>query len=223
MSSLPDRLLSDQRRAVPFVLDSGAAIPSQLLVQARADAAAVGYAQGWAQGHREARDARADEVIRLRAESESAARRHAEQLCAALDALAGAAQQLQAREQATAAALEFELARAAVQIATALLGAELADPAVSSITALSRVLGLAPQGQPITVRLSPGDHRALTVAGGAMAHPGDITLMPDVSLRDGDAVAVSGASTIDARLSAAIGRVEAHLADRAARAHEAAA
>jgi flagellar biosynthesis/type III secretory pathway protein FliH len=63
----------------------------------------------------------------------------------------------------------------------------------------------------VTVYLSPADHETLT-AHPPVDYPGrTITLEADPALVSGDAVAVSGVTRVDARLSEAIARVRAVL------------
>jgi flagellar assembly protein FliH len=75
---------------------------------------------------------------------------------------------------------------------------------------LARVLALAPEQRPVTVRLNPADRMTIGLSDRTTELVVDgrsITLVEDPTLQPGDAVAVSDATTIDARLGTALERV----------------
>jgi flagellar assembly protein FliH len=206
MNSLPE--------LVGFELDAGSAIPARLIEQARREAAAIGYAQGWSHGLREARESRFEDVAAARkAQGQFETDRDA-RLANALNALAGAAEQLEHAAVPAARLIEDQIVHAAVELAQALLGRELRNADVPAQAALGRVLGLAPQGEPVIVHLNPADHQAVYAAASELAERTrrSITLVADPSVQVGDAIGHSGATTIDARLAEGLRRLVEELA-----------
>lgn len=202
-----------------FALDGPSAIPDRLVAEARSAAEAVGYARGWAQGLAEARRTSADELATARAEQARHAAERSDSLAAALAALAAAAAQVEAVAAPACAQIEDTVLGLAVELAQALLGRELRQPDVAGPAALARVLALAPEGEPVSVRLHPTDHAQLSGADGAAllaavrgAAGREITLTSDASVLPGDALARCGAASLDARLSAGVARLQEHLA-----------
>lgn len=177
-----------------------------------AEADAVGYAAGWAQGRQQAAELAAREAAEL---AELTARREAERAAEAersLTAVLVAADRLEQRTLPLLADLEDEVMRAAVTIAEALLGRELRLSPEPAMDALRRALVQVPEGRPVTVRLNPADLAALTPQTGD-GTPDEVdgrpvVLVADPGLNPGEAVADSGALTVDARLSTAVARVK---------------
>ncbi|UQX87953.1 hypothetical protein M6D93_16845 [Jatrophihabitans telluris] len=214
MSSLPELAPMPA-----FELIGSSAIPQELIDASRASASAVGYAHGWAQGLREARDSMAVERIEatnaLQTQAESA--RGAVQ--AALAALHAAILRL---DTATTAVFEQntdDVLSAAVDIAEALLGQRLADVTEASRAALRRVLRGVPGYQPVVVHLSSTAHATLSgdaftdlLLGVPEAAGRSISFEADPSLAVGDAVAHCGNTTVDARLTDGVRRLREHLA-----------
>lgn len=197
-----------------FELLDAAAIPEQLLTESRSNATAVGYANGWSLGLREVHALHAGEAAAAERRIAAATARHAEALQAATFAIHEAADQLERRSLPAFDELSELILAAAVDIAEALIGCELTDPRVAGAAALARVLTLAPSNETVTVRLNPVDHRILSETGAFAQAPGDdrqIVLQADDSLESGDAVATSGATTIDGRLAASVARLREHL------------
>ena len=194
-----------------FEVAGSATVPDDLLLEARQAAHAAGYSAGWASGIRAAQARAAIEAERRRRETEQllADQRAGIQRCiAGLDA---AAATLERQSLPTVEQLETLLLESAFAIAEALVGHALRDDAVRAPAALARVLALAPSGEPLTVRLSPADHATLTAQPDADATRA-ITLVADPALADGDAVATTGATEIDARIRAGVARVREVLA-----------
>jgi flagellar assembly protein FliH len=206
MSSLPDLMTFD--------LLTSSAIPEQLLTASRANAEAVGYANGWSQGLREAHSQHAGEKAAAERRIQEIAARHAEALQSATFALHEAAGQLEQRSIASYNELSEVILAAAVEIAEALLGAQLQEPLVGAAAALGRVLAMVAEDEPVTVKLSASDHEALTATDDFAQYASgsrSITLQIDSSLEPGDALGFSGATTVDARLSQAVVRLKEHL------------
>jgi flagellar assembly protein FliH len=180
-------------------------IPTEVVERVTADARAAGYAEGWAQGQRDARAAAEAEQAKVRAAQQAYEQERADAVTRALGALTNAVAGVEARTVPVLAGLTDEVLRGAVELAEALLGRELSDAPERGLDALRRVMSVAPESGTVTVRLHPDDLAAL---GEVPAFPGrDVRLVPDPSLRPGDALADQGTTTIDARLSEAVRRV----------------
>jgi flagellar assembly protein FliH len=204
-SSLPSTL-SDPA----FELTGG--VPSELLESAQQQARAVGYAQGWTQGLREASASQAVLAEQTRIEQQATAEEQSERVGSAVRAVLRAAEQVQQTVVAVTDQLSDQMLAAAVELAAVLLGQQLADPEVAAAAVLRRVLPEVPDGQPVTIRLSPQDYDTLTGPAGAellanLQAADRISLECDQSLAPGDAIARSAATSIDARLTAALARL----------------
>jgi flagellar assembly protein FliH len=207
---LPDTLAFD--------FTSSAAVPSRLVEQARVDARAVGYAQGWAQGLHEATESQSAQLAASHQDRNVLLAAHQQELASALRALRTAAAQLEARTVELTDDLEDKILAAAVELAEALLGRELRDPAVAAPAALARVLALAPANEPVTVWLSSSDYDLLTSTGGtALAATAEgaggrsISYQIDPALQPGEALGRCGCTTIDARLADGVDRLRKYL------------
>ncbi|MBO9553081.1 FliH/SctL family protein [Cellulomonas sp.] len=168
-------------------------------------ARAEGFAAGFAAGAREAArvaelHAREALAARLAQESEAAA-----VTARALDVLAACADAARARTEPVVADLQARLQLAALELAEALLGTELADHERSGRAALVRALRHADEIEAVTVRLHPADLAALQAAGADAPRDG-LVLVADASLVPGDAVAEHADGYLDARLTTAVAR-----------------
>jgi flagellar assembly protein FliH len=204
--------------SLAFDFTSDAGVPERLVEQARAEARAVGYAQGWARGVRNAAEAQAAERAVAAAEQAALRARQEQQVASVLQALQAAAADLHQRTLAVTDEISDQILAAAVQLAEALLGRELRDPEVAAPAALARVLALAPVDQPVAVRLNPLDYDTLTGPGGSAlvgcvegAAGRVLTFEPDPELQPGDARARCGSTAIDARLPAGVDRLREYL------------
>jgi flagellar assembly protein FliH len=133
--------------SVAFDFAGGAGVPSQLVEQARAEARAVGYSQGWAQGLRDAADSQAGERATANADRASLRDRQEQQVASGLLALHAAAADLRQSTMSITDDIEDQILAAAVELAETLLGRELRDPEVAAPAALARVLRLAPANE----------------------------------------------------------------------------
>jgi flagellar assembly protein FliH len=190
-------------------LRAGFPVPEHIVAEATAAAHAAGFAAGWAQGQRESEVRTQALHTHLQDEAEAALAGQQQVLRRATAGLGAAAVALEQQVTATATELEDLILHTAFDIAEAVLGRELELGAEPGKDALARALALAPANRPVTVRVSPADHAALTAAGGLPPQAGgrEITLVADPQVRSGDAMADSDATAIDARISTALGRI----------------
>ena len=181
------------------------AVLGGLAERAHNAASAQGYAQGWAAGRRagEARlAADADEAAQRRAEAEV---RHEQEHQAAVRALETAAAQVRARLDEACAAVESQAVEAALQIAEAILGRELAVATDPGADAVRRLLDVLPaEVSAFTLRLHPAD---LAVLDEELLAEHPVTVVSDPGVTRGDAVAETDTLVIDASVSAALTRV----------------
>jgi flagellar assembly protein FliH len=119
--------------------------------------------------------------------------------------LAEAADDLRRRQALELTGLEDSLARAAFDIATAVVGRELQLSSSPGSDALARALALVPAGCIATARLHPEDVAAL----GALPDP--VTVIADPAVEPGGCILEVGDSRIDAQLGPALDRVRAAL------------
>lgn len=183
-----------------------------------AAARAEGFAAGYAAGARRAAVDAAATAQRVAAAAAAAA---AEQQAAAqrlLETLAAAAAAVRALTAPVLAESTATVHAAALELAEAVLGVELADDERSARSALARVLAHEPGPGPVTVRLHP--HDVATLERDATV-PEGLRLEPDPSLARGDAIAEHADGHLDARIGAALERARDELARVAHRADEA--
>jgi flagellar assembly protein FliH len=187
-------------------------VPDGLAAEARATAHAQGYAAGWAEGKRQAAATALAAADRARAEAQRVAAAGLVRLEQVVTAVAAAARALEQRAAQPAAEAEELILRVAVMLAETVVGHELAATHTPGEDAMRRALALAPLGRPVLVRLNPADHALLAAGGGQREVDGrTVTLLPDPALQPGDAVAECDATTIDARVDAALARIRAVL------------
>lgn len=172
--------------------------------QAVADGYRAGHEAGRAEALAAGEAAVAAELERIGAEAGTA-----------LAALVGVGSHLGRREEETASAFAAAVADAAVRIAAAVLGRELADETVAATSAVHRALAALGRRPGTVVRLHPDDVALLERA----ELPDGVRIEPDPSLRRGDAVGQTDDRTVDARIATALERALAALAgdDEAAR------
>ncbi|MDT4943600.1 MAG: flagellar assembly protein FliH [Pseudonocardiales bacterium] len=198
-----------------FEVSSTSGVPDDLLTEARLAAQAAGYAAGWASGIRAARVVADAEAHAARAETECVAVERRERLRQAFTALDDATRALEHRAVPAADELEELIITSALTIAEQLVGHSLRNDPDRAPAALARALSLAPAGEALTVRISAADYAVLSAGGADAPVAGTeraIELVADETLRPGDAVVSTGATVVDARVSAGLARVREVLA-----------
>jgi len=176
--------------------------------QARVRGHAAGYADGAALARAEAAEA-AEAARQAAAAAEQQARVRVNELISSLNTAVDA---LHARTVPVLEALEHQLADAAVQIAEALLGRELETSEDSARSALHRALNPATPAPVHTIRMNPADLAAVPDECRSQIRA---VLVADPSLGRADAVAEYPDGYLDARLSTALARLKAALAEDA--------
>ncbi|MDH2443856.1 FliH/SctL family protein [Amnibacterium sp. CER49] len=163
-----------------------------------------GHAAGYAAGRREAAGILAAD--RAAQEEAAAALLDAEvaRVRAAAAALTAAASGLHARTNAALVVHDDDLLAAAVTLATALVGHELADTEGAAVAAVRRALAAADPAPVVTIRLAPEDLEVV-----AAVTDVTVPLEADPGLQRGDAVAVLADGLVDARIGAAVERLRA--------------
>ena len=153
-----------------------------------------GYRAGIAEGLAAGRAAAAAET--------AGAVARAEALCRSLFE---ATDELHRRQALELKGLEDVLARAAFDLASAVVGRELQLSSSPGADALARALALVPAGCTATARLHPEDVASLGAVSAA------ITLIADPAVEPGGCILEVGDSRIDAQLGSALDRVRAAL------------
>ncbi|HET9143757.1 FliH/SctL family protein [Actinophytocola sp.] len=172
-----------------------------------------GYAIGWAQGMREARESTIAARQRAERELEHTLRQRDERVERAMAAMSAAAGRIREITVQRSEELSELILAAAIDLAEAIVGAELsADVLGATRTAVARALAQLPAGPAVIVRLNPEDLAELTDAGDlppSGAH--EVTFVADPEVARGDAVAQNKVSTVEATVSGALQRVRAEL------------
>ena len=194
------------------------ALPGQGGAQADERDTIRGHAAGYTAGRRQAEAEIAALRDTLRAEADRAAGLARAEVDSALEALSRAAADFRARQVPVLQSVDASIASAAIELAEAVVGRELATGDGSARAAIDRARAsgdAVPAGS--VVRLNPQDI-AVIVAGekaGEKTWAG-LELVPDHALDRGDAVVELAHGSLDARVSASLQRARAALAEGAA-------
>ncbi len=179
-------------------------IPDEVHDRATVRGHAAGYAAGRAQAEAEIESLRGS----IETERIAWAEQARVELDLALRSLSEAAAQLRERELPLLASVDAALAGAAIELAEAIVGHELAETGVGAPAALRRALAQAGNEPATAVRLHPADLEVIRTAGGPFA---ELPLVPDPTLARGDAVVELAHGFVDARIGATLARLRATL------------
>lgn len=165
-----------------------------------------GYAEGFAEGRRialdEARAQRAAEAERLQQERDERAVRYESALTALDDARSAVAD----RVRTTSALSADRIEELAVELAAAILGAELSDPARSAAHALRRALAEMPVDRWTRVAVHPRDGEILRADADAVAALHGVEMIDDASVSPGGAIVQIADGAVDVRVAEALRR-----------------
>jgi flagellar assembly protein FliH len=123
-----------------------------------------------------------------------------------LRAAAATVEAFVARQGGALAALEDQLAGAALELAEAILGRELVLATAPGRDAIARAIRLAGEAGQATVRLHPADVATLGQVEG-IAPGRELTVVADPAVEPGGCLLEAGATRVDARLGSALERV----------------
>lgn len=178
----------------------------------RAAAATQGYAAGFAAGMRAASEQSRSQREELHRRLDHSRSQDAELLHAMTQQLSAAAQALADRAAALSQDAEATLLHSSLELAEAILGSELRDGPHAARAALTRALeGWEPQ-EVRAVRMHPSSAALLPAETTAAA---GVRVIPDPGLAPGDAVADLPEGFLDARITHALSRCRAVLAEAA--------
>jgi flagellar assembly protein FliH len=170
-------------------------LPGSAAAQAR------GYAAGYSEGLRRATLENLEaEAVREQRARESIAATHA-RTAKALASLNIAVDELNRRAAPSVAEADSVLIEAALELAEAIIGREVAEGHNPAADALRRALADVPAEQRVTVRLNPED--AATVSGSV---PDTVRIVADSAIASGDAMTELPHGWFDARIGAALDR-----------------
>lgn len=170
-----------------------------------------GYAAGFAEGRRialdEGRAQQSAEAERIQQERDARALRYA----SALAAFDHARSTLADRVDAMSALSADRIEELAVELASAILGAELSDPARSAAHALRRALDAMPVDRWTRVAVHPRDGEILRMDADAVAVRGGVEMIDDASVAPGGAIVQIADGAVDLRIVEALRRARAAL------------
>ena len=167
--------------------------------QARVSGHAAGYVAGLRAAEREIDAMRAA----LQNEHNAAVRDATARLDARIALLDAAADALDARTVPLLQAVNDSIAEGAIDVAEAVVAAELSGAGASAASALRRAFATVEADAVHTVRLNPDDLE--TLGGSALQRP-RVRFVPDPALAPGDAVSEFADGYLDARVSTAFAR-----------------
>ncbi|MET0934135.1 MAG: FliH/SctL family protein [Mycetocola sp.] len=167
-----------------------------------------GHAAGYAAGLRAAEKERLEQRAACEAEHAEVLRAARASVESALTALAAAIRSADARMLPVLQASDDTLAAAALDLAEAVLGHELADGDRSARAALGRALGAVPTAELTSIRMNPGD---LALIDPELRASAGVDLVADGALHPGDALALLPDGYVDARIGTALARARAAL------------
>ena len=218
MNSSPDRLnpvlrgtSAEAAAAARFAVDLRHQVPAdnEAVELAKKQGRTAGYAEGWAQGQREAIVAAELAVERAHAAEQADEVRRTAALAQAVNAVGRAVTGLEDQLMPTFTELQEVLLAHAFELAEAIVGRSLDDPQGRGVDALRRAMATAPDAGQLTVTLHPDDFSTLVGSAGDTDFEYEgrrISLRPDASLSPGDAIAETGMATVDATIAAAVAR-----------------
>ncbi|MBM2617381.1 flagellar assembly protein [Actinoplanes sp. LDG1-06] len=197
--------------AARFGVDLRTGLPSDgdSLDRLKQQARTAGYAEGWAQGQREAAVAAENAHARARATEQAYEQRRATALAQAVNALGRAVTELENQLMPTFGELQEVLLAHAFELAEAIIGRSLDDPQGRTADAVRRAMAAVPEAGSLVVSLHPEDFHVLVGEGGDTEFEYEgrrVRLRPDPALRPGDAIAETGMATVDATIAAAVTR-----------------
>jgi flagellar assembly protein FliH len=171
------------------------ALVERVLNEAREEGFQTGYAEG---------------LARAEGAADAAGREAERRIQSAMAALMSGAGAFAQRQATALADIEDEVAALAFELATALIGRELASAQNPGRDAVARALGLAPHRVDVIIRLHPDD--AALVPDPAELAPGrGVTMVADPGVERGGCVLDAGGAHVDAQLGPALERVRAAL------------
>lgn len=169
---------------------------------------AKGFSSGWAAGQKRASREAAQERTIINDDARRAEEARTEAYVDAMDEIQAIADAVASRDNLVVEEMKAALMAAAVDLAEALLGAELSDAPTRAKAALKRALSMNDPKDIVKVNMNPQDVETLTSLG--VECP--VELVPDPELDPGDAVAYMPEGLLDARLTTAMARAREALA-----------
>lgn len=174
-------------------------------------ARARGYAEGFAEGLRRARDESAHRAELAERDQREKTERYLHQRGSALQALAAARAALDTRADGLRALAVDELEQLALELATTILGAELSDPARAAAHAVRRAVAEMPVERWTRVVLNEQDARTVRADGELTGTLADVEVVGSPTVDAGGALVEIEDGAVDTRIIEALRRVRAAL------------
>jgi flagellar assembly protein FliH len=211
------------RRVLPAGSLNGSARPARLLVDPRRHRARIDsdpaddrpdplevLAEAFAEARKDAYEAGRASAL---SELEQRYREHTEQMATrvseAIEALRASCEEVAKARQAAIEVVEQDAVELAFELTRALVGRELELAEAPVRDALRRALSLAPEGEPLTIRICPGDlgtvRDLVNLAGADVSS--SCSIVADAGVEPGGCVVDAGPCRIDAQLGPALERV----------------
>jgi flagellar assembly protein FliH len=162
-----------------------------------------GHAAGYAAGRREATATLDAELAALHAEQADVLAAARAEIATAAALLRSASAAWSEAAQSAGDVADQAVLAAAVELATLIVGAELADHERSALAAARRALATASDVPVQALHLHPADLAVVAAAGDIAG----VRLVPDPTLQRGDALADLPDGVVDARIGTAVDRV----------------
>ncbi|MCM3780514.1 FliH/SctL family protein [Microbacterium hydrocarbonoxydans] len=180
-------------------------------IRSEADRARTrGYAEGFAEGRRIAAEQARVEQEQHAARVEALTQAFGERARSAVVAVHGARSALEQRVDDVASLDVARIEELAVELAIAIVGVELSDPARSAAHALRRALVEVPQTRWTRIVFSERDLAALQEVG-ALATMSDVEIVSSSAVDDGGVIVDIGDGSVDARIAPAFARARSAL------------
>ncbi|MCO8272602.1 FliH/SctL family protein [Actinoplanes sp. TRM 88003] len=203
--------VAESAAAARFGVDLRTGLPTDghSLDRAKQQARTAGYAEGWAQGQREAAAAAQNAQARAAAAEQAHEQRRATALGQAVNALGRAVTDHENQLMPTLTELQEVLLAHAFELAEAIVGRSLDDAEGRTAGAVRRAMQAVPEAGSLLISLHPDDFHTLIGEGGDTEFEYEgrrVRLRADPALKPGDAIAETGMATVDATIAAAVAR-----------------
>lgn len=203
-------MTSSDRAFTPLVIPRVGGLPTDLRGEGER-ARTRGYAEGFAEGRRVALEEARAESAATQARMRDSEADHRARRASALNAVHASSAALDRRTAELGSLAAARVEELAVELATAIIGAELSDPARSASHALRRALAEIPVDRWTRVTMHPRDIEILREDAEATSALDGIEIAGSDSVDLGGAIVAVADGAVDTRITLALARVSAML------------